>query len=128
MAWKKSSPELVQRFNAALPSHPDVVRRKMFGYPASFVKGNFFAGMYEDSVVVRLPNGIKDRFPELRDAQGFDPMGRGTGLRDWYQIPPAVVETETKLAQLLASTFEEIHQLPAKFAKSKPVTAKKRVP
>lgn len=33
-AWKKASPEAVDRFHAALPEHPAAERRKMFGYPA----------------------------------------------------------------------------------------------
>jgi hypothetical protein len=124
MAWKKPDPAMVQRFNDALPAHPDAERKKMFGYPACFVKDNFFAGLHQDDVVVRLPGGIKDRFPELANSPIFDPRGTGTGMKDWYMIPPAVVEDAAKLTRFLAAAFEEVHQLPAK-APKKPKKANK---
>jgi len=49
---KKSPPELVERFAAALPAHPDLVRKPMFGYPAAFVHGNMVCGLFQDC----LPN------------------------------------------------------------------------
>lgn len=49
--WKKSSPELVARFETALPRDPRITPRKMFGYPASFLSEGFFAGLFEERVV-----------------------------------------------------------------------------
>ena len=34
--WSKSPPDLIARFDAALPGHPGLVRKPMFGYPAAF--------------------------------------------------------------------------------------------
>ena len=34
-SWKKSPAKLVERFAIALPEHPAVVRKPMFGYPWS---------------------------------------------------------------------------------------------
>src|SRR6202008_5125672 len=53
-SWQKSPVELVERFAAALPQHPAVVRKPMFGYPAAFANGNMVCGLFQDSVVVRL--------------------------------------------------------------------------
>jgi hypothetical protein len=44
VAWKKSPPALVERFEAIVPALSGAERRKMFGYPAAFVGGNMFAG------------------------------------------------------------------------------------
>lgn len=112
--WKKPDPEMVDRFHAALPDHPAATRRKMFGYPACFVNGNYFTGLYENRVVVRLPGVIRDRFPELAEALPFDPMGTGKGMKDWYQVPSSIVDNDDRLSEFLAATFEEVARLPAK--------------
>jgi hypothetical protein len=112
--WKKPDPALVDRFHGALPEHPAAERRKMFGYPACFVNGHFFTGLHEDRIVIRLPGDIRSGIPELADAATFDPMGTGKGMKDWYQIPPAVVADDDRLADLLASAIEEVARLPPK--------------
>ena len=38
--WKKSPPELVATFDAAIAGKPGVERRQMFGYPCAFLNGN----------------------------------------------------------------------------------------
>jgi TfoX N-terminal domain len=118
MAWQKSKPELVARFDAALPDDPRVERRKMFGYPAGFVNGNLFAGLHEQNVVVRLPGGLPARLRELADAAVFDPMGTGKGMKDWWVVPPAIARERRALARALAAVFAAVSKLPPK-AKSK---------
>jgi TfoX/Sxy family transcriptional regulator of competence genes len=54
--WKKVPPELITRFDAALPQAADVQRRQMFGCPCAFVNGNMFAGLHEDRLMVRVPD------------------------------------------------------------------------
>jgi TfoX/Sxy family transcriptional regulator of competence genes len=61
MAWRKSSPELIAAFIAALPRNSQVERRQMFGYPAAFVNGNLFAGLHQEDVLVRLPEEQRTR-------------------------------------------------------------------
>ncbi len=120
MAWKKANPEMISRFEAALPEHPDAEPRKMFGYPACFVKGNFFVGMHEDErVVVRLPGGLHARFPELAGATIFDPMGTGKGMKDWWIVPPTLTGDVRRLATFFAAAFTEVQKLPAKERKPK---------
>lgn len=122
--WTKPDPAMVDRFHAALPGHPAAVRRKMFGYPACFVNGHYFAGLHGDRFVIRLPGGIRDRFPELAEAPSFDPMGTGRGMKDWYQIPSSIVETDDRLADFLAATFEEVVQLPPKEPKPRKTSSR----
>lgn len=110
--WKKPEPALVDRFYAALPDHPAAERKKMFGYPACFVNGNFFAGMHNDSYVVRLPGGLREKFAALASAEVFDPMGTGKGMKDWWLIPAQVSDSEAALTELLAGTFDEVINLP----------------
>jgi hypothetical protein len=117
--WKKPDPALVERFHAALPAHPEAQPKKMFGYPACFVNGNFFVGMHNDNFVIRLPGDLKAKFPELARAEGFDPMGTGKSMKDWWIIPPALARSQGRLAAFFASAFDEVRRLPPKVKKTK---------
>lgn len=123
--FRKSAPETVLRFEAALPRTAEVEPRQMFGYRAAFVNGNFFTGLFEDDVVMRLPGGIKERLPALAEAAGFNPMG-GKPMRDWWLVPAPLSTDERRLTELLATAFEEVRRLPAKAAKKKPAAAPPR--
>lgn len=112
--WAKPDPELVDRFHEALPEHPAAERRKMFGYPACFVNGHFFAGLHQQNIVVRLPGDIRDRFGDLAAAEGFDARGTGRPMKDWYVIPAEVRDDPARLTNLLDGTFAEVLQLPPK--------------
>jgi TfoX/Sxy family transcriptional regulator of competence genes len=112
--WKKPDPALVARFDSALPDHPAAERKKMFGNPVCFVNGYFFAGLHNDSFVVRLPGSLREKFSVLRGAEVFDPMGTGKGMKDWWLIPAAISESDAELAELLAGAFTEVVKLPPK--------------
>lgn len=112
--WRKSTPTVVARFDAALPTHPRLERRQMFGYAAAFVNGHYFAGLHEDDVIVRLPGGRRDRLPALAGAAPFDPRGTGRGMRDWWIVPAAVAGDAGRLRQLLAAALAEVVALPPK--------------
>lgn len=117
--WVKSDPAVAERFHNALPDHPLVERKKMFGYACGFVNGHFFAGMFQNDMVIRLPNGLRDKFPVLADVPVFNPMGAGKGMTDWYTIPRAVADNPGKLADFLAEAFVEIARLPPKVKTAK---------
>jgi len=123
MKWTKPPEELVTRFQAALPAHPDLTPKKMFGYPASFVKGNFFTGLHNDNVVIRLPDAVKASLKELASAPQFDPMG-GRPMKQWWVIPKSVTGDGKKLKAFIGAAFEKVQPLPGKAAAKKP--AKKR--
>jgi TfoX/Sxy family transcriptional regulator of competence genes len=72
MAWKKSPPELIAAFEKAKPPDPTVTSRPMFGYPALFLKGNMFAGTYQDKIVVRF--GEDRTIAGAKAAKPFEPM------------------------------------------------------
>jgi TfoX/Sxy family transcriptional regulator of competence genes len=86
----------------------------MFGNPVCFVNGHFFAGLHNDRFVVRLPGSMRAKFAVLRGAEVFDPLGTGSGMKDWWLIPAAVSDNDARLRELLAGAFEEVVKLPAK--------------
>lgn len=109
--WKKSSPELIARFEAALPRDANVVPRKMFGYPAAFVADGFFTGLHEENVVLRLPADVHAQTKALAKAAAFDPMG-GRPMRGWYVVPTAIAGDGKKLGALLAELLPKLVKHP----------------
>lgn len=127
MDWKKSSEALVRRFTSLLPTHPDAEPRKMFGYQACFVKGNFWVGLHGDNVVVRLPDGLEAQFDAMASAAPFNPMG-GRPMRGWFVVPPEVVADEEKLKGLLDQTFRAVQELPPKDTAARSGSVRTRSP
>jgi TfoX/Sxy family transcriptional regulator of competence genes len=117
MRFKKSSAEIVARFADALPRSSVIEQKKMFGYPSAFVHGNYFAGLCEENVVIRLPEPLRDKLPDLGHATVFDPMGTGRGMKDWLVIPAKIASSPQWLAALLESALPLVASLPPKMKK-----------
>jgi hypothetical protein len=124
MKFIKPPAELVERFKAALPSHPDLTPKQMFGFPASFVKGNFFTGLHNENVVIRLPDEVKAELKELDGAPQFDPMG-GRPMKQWWVLPSNVTGDGAKLKGFIARAFVKVQPLPGKAAKPAKKKARK---
>lgn len=119
--WKKSSADLVERFAAALPRHPDLVRKPMFGYPAAFVHGNMICGLFQESVVARLGKEGAAEAVAAGEATPFAPMP-GRIMTGYVLIPTADAENPEVLSTWLQRALDFTLTLPRKPAK---VTAAK---
>jgi TfoX/Sxy family transcriptional regulator of competence genes len=95
MPWQKSSPELIARFDAALPPDPKVERRRMFGCACAFVNGRMFTGLHEQNIIVRLPERRRLALIEAGRAVPFTVMGRT--LREYVAIVDAVHQPLARL-------------------------------
>jgi TfoX/Sxy family transcriptional regulator of competence genes len=110
--WKPASDEWIAAFDAALPDRGDVVRRKMFGYPAAFVNGNMAAGLHQDGLVLRLPP--KDR--EALTAEGgrpFEPMP-GRVMREYVVAPQGLAKKKAALREWIERAIKHAESLPKK--------------
>lgn len=116
MAWTKSPQTLVDLFAESLPDDPAVQQRKMFGYPAAFVNGNMFAGLFQDSVFARLPPEVRQPLERDLGARPFEPMA-GRPMRDYLALPDDVVADEGEVARLLQAAFLFTAGLPPKAQK-----------
>jgi TfoX/Sxy family transcriptional regulator of competence genes len=114
MAWKKSPPELIAAFEKAKPDDPSVTSRPMFGYPALFVKGNMFAGTYQDKIVVRF--GDDPTIAGAKTAKNFEPMP-GRAMKDYLVVPESVVKSPAKLRAWIDHAHAYATKLPAKKAR-----------
>lgn len=114
---KKPPADLVERFAAALPAHPDLVRKPMFGYPAAFVHGNMVCGLFQDSVVARLGEEDATEAIAAGKAQVFAPMP-GRAMKGYVLVPAADAGKEKALAAWLQRALDFTLTLPAKPAKA----------
>jgi len=129
MAWRKSPPELVAAFDAAFPDSPGAERRQMFGYPAGFVGGNMFGGLWQELVVVRVGPDAVAELLRVPGCARFEPMP-GRPMKGYVTVPPALAGRRADLTAWLARGFEYASSLPPKAPKKsgarKPVASTKR--
>jgi TfoX/Sxy family transcriptional regulator of competence genes len=113
--WRKSNPELVDRFHEAVAGIDGVEVRKMFGYPAAFIGGNLTAGLHQENVMMRLPDAER----EERIAQGwslFEPMP-GRPMREYVAMPPEVAADVDAMRRWIERAAAHVRTLPPKAAK-----------
>jgi len=110
--WEKAPAELAQRFTATVSAMPAAQVRKMFGYPAGFVNGQMFTGIFATSWFVRLPDAERD---ELAAAGGtpFAPMP-GRPMREYLVLPPDTAADSAAAQPWLDRALAYVEQLPPK--------------
>lgn len=113
--FQKSSPELIERFNAAVDraGHAGITRRQMFGYPCAWIGGNMATGLFADSWWVRL---APDRLAAVLDsgeASTFEVMP-GRSMQGYAVMPAPVVDDDAALDRWLAEAFDYTASLPPK--------------
>jgi TfoX/Sxy family transcriptional regulator of competence genes len=105
--WTKSPQWLIELFDVCLGADPIIERRKMFGYPAAFVQGNMAAGLFQDSVVLRLPEEARVGLAP------FQPMP-GRSMGNYVLAPEDLFDDEEGLAALVGQAIAYTASLPPK--------------
>jgi len=111
--FEKSPPALVERFDQVAARHPVAERRKMFGYPSLFVRGNYATGLFADRWVVRLAPDDLAAALSIPGAEPFSPMP-GRALAGWAALPTQVVADDTTLDAWVDRSIAFANSLPAK--------------
>ena len=115
--WKPAPAALAELFETAVQdSLPGAQLRKMFGYPAAFVHGHMFTGLFQESMFVRLSADDLAVFLQLRGARPFEPMP-GRAMREYAVVPDAVLQSSRQLRTWLERAFAYARSLPPKPAK-----------
>jgi TfoX-like protein len=94
MTWKKNSPEAVQRFDKFV-AVPGARRSVMFGCPIYILRGQRYASLHQNRVVLRL--SPKD--PAQLIAKGgrpFEPF-KGRPVRDRVTVPETIAANARSL-------------------------------
>ena len=111
--WTKSPVWLVEAFDAALPSDPDIERRQMFGYPAAFVGGNMATGLFKEQLIVRLPEERRATLLAEPGSAPFEPMP-GRPMKEYVVVSPALVLDARELKRWIAEAAAYAASLPAR--------------
>lgn len=122
MDFRKSPQSLIDAFAAVVPG-PPAQQRKMFGYPAAFVNNNMFMGLFAESMMVRLPEELRNPLLRLEGAKMFEPMP-GRPMREYVVLPAPLIADRTQLAEWVAKSFDYARSLPAKTSRIKPAQGK----
>ncbi len=117
MPWKKANPELIGILEKAMPDFM-AERRPMFGSPTFFAHGNMFAGVHEDTVILRLSDKDLEKIQADHPEVGpFTPMGRA--MKEYAALPAALVRNETVFKNWLKRSFAYASSLPPRNQKKK---------
>jgi TfoX/Sxy family transcriptional regulator of competence genes len=90
--WRRPDPDLVRFIDetiSGLEFDQPVAYRPMFGCPAYFTSGNLFAGVWQETLMLRL--GADDRAAiAARGGRPFEPIP-GRKMKEYVALPPDVV-------------------------------------
>ena len=102
---------------------PPATGRKMFGYPAGFVNGNMFMGLYQDEMILRLSEDDRQELMKARGAKIFEPMP-GRPMKEYVSITQPVMKDRKDLAAWIAKAFKYGASLKPKSKVKKSVKAR----
>jgi TfoX/Sxy family transcriptional regulator of competence genes len=126
MSWRKSPEWLIEAFRQLVPDDdPRVEPRQMFGYPCAFACDNMFIGLHQDSMLMRLPEGDRERFLEEYKTGIFQPFP-GRVMREYVVVPHDLVRHPEKLEPWICRSLEYAASVKPK-AKKKAGTRKAAV-
>lgn len=95
MAWAKASGQLIAMLETKA-SRLTVEKRKMFGSTCWFANGNMFAGVHEESVILRMSEADRKEIIAAHDEVGlFEPMP-GRKMREYLAIPSTLANDEKR--------------------------------
>jgi TfoX/Sxy family transcriptional regulator of competence genes len=125
MKLRKSPEALVAAFDDVMPG-PPATKRKMFGYPAGFINGNLFMGLFEDTMILRLPSDLREELIQAHGAKPFAPMA-GRVMKEYVALPEALLRNREPLCSWVGKALAFGESLEPKTAKKKSSKAKTKI-
>jgi TfoX/Sxy family transcriptional regulator of competence genes len=105
MKWKKVSPELNRFLEENMASFA-ADRRPMFGASTYFVNGNMFAGIHEDTIILRLSEEDRREIASLHDdVTPFEPMA-GRVMKEYVTLPESVYSQPETFRKWLTRSYQ----------------------
>ena len=118
MAWRKSPQHMIDLFDEVVPKDSRIERRKMFGYPAAFLNGHLFAGLHQESFILKLSPADRVKLRTERDARVFEPMP-GRAMREYLVLPEGVLSERRVLSAWIKRSTVYVSTMPPKPGKAK---------
>jgi TfoX/Sxy family transcriptional regulator of competence genes len=108
------APESVVRaFDEAVAAIPSIERRKMFGYPCAFVRGQMLCGVFADRIMLRLSDPDRAEYLALPGAKTFEAMP-GRPMREYVELTPGIMDSPAEFSHWLQRGLAYAETLPAK--------------
>ncbi len=117
-AFTQAPEEMVRLFESAMQDFPAAQQRKMFGYPAAFVKGNMFAGLFQEEMFLRLSDEDRAAIRKQYGTKLFEPMP-GRPMRGYVLVPKYVLHSPRLLRLWIGKGMEYAQSLPLKVKRGK---------
>lgn len=93
--------------------------KKMFGYPAYFINGNMFVGVFGDKLFLRLSDvDITAITRTSKEISPFEPM-KGRPMKGYVFLPKSVYSIGTFFEEWLTKSINYVSSLPPKQKKKK---------
>jgi len=113
VAWQKANPAIIEMLAAAI-SRYDCDRRFMFGSPTFFINNNMFAGVFEDSVILRLSESDRREILAADDeVKPFTPMP-GRPMKEYVAFPESFTADAGVFREWLDRSYRYAASLPYK--------------
>ena len=109
----KAPADLITLFDHLLKKASDAQTRKMFGYPAAFINGNMFAGLFQDTIVFRLSEQDRSDFLKQKNASQFEPMP-GRPMKEYVALKHAILASVKELEVWIIRAKDHAKTLPPK--------------
>ena len=116
--WEKPTEELIAKFYAALPNDPRIERKKMFGYPCTFVNGNMAVGTHNQNIIARMGENERTEWINKKGAKLFEPMP-GRAMKEYIVIPQAIVNDAKALKAAVQQSIDFVLGMKPKEKKKK---------
>ena len=114
--FAKSSPALIERFDAVAAEYSEVTRRLTFGSPCLYVGGNMVSGLHESGWFVRLGPAETAELSAIDGAAPFSPMP-GRAMTGYTILPSSVIDDDAAVRRWVERAIEFGGSLPPKARK-----------
>jgi len=112
-AFSKPSATTLDAFERAVGKRADLERRRMFGYPSVFVRGNMLACVFQDRIMVRLSPADREASLKIPGARPFEPSP-GRAMKEYIDFPRSVIDSESALGAWIDRGASYVESLPPK--------------
>jgi TfoX/Sxy family transcriptional regulator of competence genes len=116
--WRPAPDKLIRTFENAMQSVPEAQVRKTFGYPSAIFNGHMFAGLHQESFILRLSAGDRADLQQRQGAKTFEPMP-GRPMQEYVIVPESILKSEKQLIAWLGKALAYAKSLPPKTPKSR---------
>jgi TfoX/Sxy family transcriptional regulator of competence genes len=110
---KKPPPELVDFIKEKMKNVKSDYRQ-MFGYPAYFINGNMFAGVFSDKLILRLSEEDIEKAKKIsKEIAPFEPM-QGRPMKGYIALTKQLYMNDSIFNELLYQSIKYASTLPPK--------------